>query len=125
MSCALALLALGLSSCMQAINANAGYNSFAYGTLIGANSGSSTNYFLYPRGMAVDSAGNIFVVDGGNNRVVEMNPISSPSASWNSWPVGITQVQYYPYAPEGIAVSGTSAGASIWIADSGNKRILT
>lgn len=120
-ACAPVLLALGLSGCMQAINANAGYNYFSNG-YVGTNYGSSSNYLYYPRGIAVDSAGNIFVVDGGNNRVVEMSSISS--FSWNVWPVGSTPVNDVPYAPEGIAVSGTGAGASIWIADSGNGRLL-
>jgi sugar lactone lactonase YvrE len=118
------LLALALSGCMQATNANSGYNYFAYGTLVATNRGSISNYLYYPRGMAVDSAGNIFVVDGGNNRIVEMSSISSPSSSWTSWPIGATSVLDAPYAPEGIAVSGTGAGANIWIADSGKGRIL-
>jgi len=123
-ACAFVLLVLGLSGCMQAYNANAGYNSFAYGTLVGTNSGSISNYLYYPRGMAVDSSGDIFVVDGGHNRIVEMSSISTPSASWSSWPVGTTLAADVPYAPEGITVSGTGAGASIWLADSGNGRIL-
>ena len=119
---ALGMLTIGFSGCMQAINANAGYNSFESGTLMGINSGTSTNYLYYPRGMAVDSSGKIFVVDGGHNRIVEMSSISS--TSWTSWPTTSTTVQDLPSSPEGIAVSGTGVSTSIWIADSGNGRIL-
>jgi hypothetical protein len=120
---ALAALAMGMSSCMQAINANAGYNIFSFGTPIGKSSGTSTNYLYYPRGIAVDSAGHIYVVDSGNNRIIEMNSINSPSSSWTSWtiPPISTTLPNVP-AAEGIAVDPT--GANIWIADSGNGRIL-
>lgn len=119
-ACALVLLAIGLSGCMQAINANAGYNYFSYGNGR-INYGHGTNYLYYPRGMAVDSAGDVFVVDGGNNRIVEIaapNPITNTS-TWYTFPNGLTPSGDYFYAPEGIAID--SAG-DIWVSDTGYNR---
>jgi sugar lactone lactonase YvrE len=106
---------------MQAINANAGYNIFAFGHLVGTNYGSSSNYLYYPRGMAVDSAGDVFVVDGGNNRIVEIaapNPITKTS-TWLTFPNTSTPSGDFFYAPEGIAID--SAG-DIWVSDTGYNR---
>jgi hypothetical protein len=119
---ALAVVAVGLSGCMQAINPNQGYRFLSSGTLGGTYSSSLS----YPRGMAVDSSGNIFVVDSGNDRVIEFT-YSSATQKWTqvtSWPNSSTAAADIPYAPEGIAVSGTGSGTSIWIADSGHGRIL-
>lgn len=122
-----AALCVALSGCMQPINANSGYKNLNTNNLVGWNTGTSLNYFSYPRGMAVDSSGNIYVVDSGNDRVVMIPSGSNDIAStnWVSYPntayPGIP-VAYTLYAPEGIAVD--PAGQNIWIADSGNGRIV-
>jgi hypothetical protein len=50
-----------------------------------AATGSTLNYLSYPSDLIVDSSGNLYIVDGGNSRVVY-------------WPNG---------APSGILVAGT------------------
>jgi len=107
---------------MQAINPNAGYNYFTYGSLVGANQSTNTNYLYYPRGMAVDGSGNIYVVDSGNDRIIRMSSIGVSPSTWVAFPNSNTPSADYFYAPEGIAVDST--GANIWVADSGNGRIV-
>ena len=114
---ALAVAAVGLSGCMQAINPNAGYRFLSSGTLGGTYSGSLS----YPRGTAVDSNHNIFVVDSGNDRIVELTYASGTWTWQASWPNSSTPATDIPYAPEGITVD---TSGNLWIADSGNKRIL-
>jgi hypothetical protein len=118
----LAALAFGLSGCIPAINPNAGYNYFASGTLKGINYGNgTTNNLNYPRGMAVDSSGDIFVVDGGNNRIVEITaptPITN-TTTWKFFPNSLTPSADHFYAPEGIAVDSSG---NIWVSDTGYNR---
>jgi sugar lactone lactonase YvrE len=116
---------MGMSGCIPAINPNAGYKQFSNGLI--NYSGTNLSLYNYPRGMAVDSNGDIFVVDGGNNRIIEI-PASSPgtpapvtTTAWNTFPNGNTPSKYSFNAPEGIAVDSLG---NIWVADSGNGRIV-
>jgi tripartite motif-containing protein 71 len=45
--------------------------------------GAGPGQFNNPTGLAVDSHGNVFVVDSGNNRVVELSPTGQFVAQWN------------------------------------------
>lgn len=65
-----------------------------------------------PAGLAVDSAGALYIADKGTNRVVKLapgakSPIELPF-------VGLSQ-------PDGVAVDGTG---NVYVADTGNKRVL-
>lgn len=41
--------------------------------------GSGTGQFRFPRGVAVDAAGNVYVSDTGNNRIVRLKPDRAPT----------------------------------------------
>jgi serine/threonine protein kinase, bacterial len=63
-------------------------------------------------GVAVDGAGNLYVADSGNNRVLKL-------------PMGATSQVVLPFTgladPTGVAVDGAG---NLYVADSGNKRVL-
>ena len=93
------------------------------------SSGTTANTLHYPEGIAFGSAGNLWVADLGNNRVLEFsanNLITGASAtnvigqtSFNLGSSGTTANTLY--SPKGIAFD--SAG-NLWVADSGNNRVL-
>ena len=118
---ALLAMTLALSGCMQATDPFAGYKYFSYGTFVDANGGTTSNYFSYPRGIAVVGPGNIYVVDSYHNRIVKLSSISADSSTWTSWHSS-SNGNVTLSAPEGIAVD--SSATNIWIADSAHKRIV-
>lgn len=63
--------------------------------------------------LVVDSAGNLYIADTGNNRIVEVSPSGSGFV--------IATGSYSLNAPQGVAVD---ALGDIFIADTGNNRIL-
>jgi sugar lactone lactonase YvrE len=67
-----------------------------------------------PGGVAVDSAGNTYVADTGNNRVVEF-------AAGSSTPVVLLSASQVK-SPAGVAVD---AAGNVYIADTGNNRVLS
>jgi tripartite motif-containing protein 71 len=117
----LAAAALGLSGCMQAINSNAGYKYFTYGNVVNTAYGTKTNHLYYPRGIALDSTGDVFIVDSGNDRIIKMpGGLTNTTSNWVTYPNG-TYGAYPFYAPEGIAVVSST---DIWVADSGHGTIV-
>lgn len=78
--------------------------------------GSGDGQFNAPLGIAVDVAGDLFVVDSGNHRVQKLSPDGTFRLKWGSR--GALDGQFE--SPSGIAVS--SAG-QIYVADTGNHRI--
>jgi large repetitive protein len=66
----------------------------------------------YPYGVAVDRAGDVFIADRANNRVVEV-----PSGGGSQTTVPATGLNY----PEGLAVD---AAGDIFIADQNNNRVV-
>ena len=66
-----------------------------------------------PQGVAVDNAGNLYIADTGNNRVLKVTPAGVQTALLS----GTAMVN----APAGVAVD---ASGTLYVADSGNNRIL-
>ena len=65
----------------------------------------------HPRGVAVDSAGNLYITDDHNNRVLKLPWVEHPDA------LPFTGLNY----PAAVAVD--SAGA-VYVADYGNHRVV-
>ncbi len=93
----------------------------------GGDSGPATSASIYnPSGVAVDSAGNIYIADEGNNRIRKVNASTevittvagNGSATFRGDNSPATSASLYN--PSGVAVD--SAG-NIYIADEGNNRI--
>ena len=67
-----------------------------------------------PVGVAVDHAGDLFIADRGNGRVVEDSPIGGGNYQRSVIAQGLS-------TPEGVAVNGAG---DVFIADSGDDRVL-
>jgi prepilin-type N-terminal cleavage/methylation domain-containing protein len=109
----------------------AGYNGVA-GSI--GSSGSANGQFDLPFGIAIDASGNLWVTDGGNNRVQEFNSSgtwlqsiggpspytceTSPSGSIPACASGTGSGQFND--PQGIAID---ASGNVWVADDGNNRV--
>ena len=68
----------------------------------------------HPDGVAVDGAGDIFIADSGNNRVVEVPAGGGTQTTVNTG-------SYTLNSPFGVAVDGAG---DVFIADSGNNRVV-
>jgi len=79
-------------------------------------SGTGNGQFSAPRGIAVDTAGVVYVVDTGNNRIQKFDKNGTYLTKWGSAGTGNGQFS----APEGIAVDDSS---NVYIVDTGNNRI--
>lgn len=75
------------------------------------------------RGIAVDSSGNIYVVDQGNNRIVKFNSSLSYVTDWG----GATPYGGSGFAlsnPTGIAVDSSSGTTYLYVTDAQNNRVV-
>ena len=93
-----------------------------------ADGASSTARFNNPNGVAVDSAGNVYVADTGNNTIRRVKPVGG------SWTVNTIAGQAYShgsadglgiptarfYSPTGVAVNGAG---NIYVADNANNTV--
>ncbi len=88
-----------------------------------------------PSSLAFDTAGNLYVADTGHDRVLRFDKPSSKDS--NGFPadavlgqVGFTETgTFQPLAtnmlrPTAIAIREGDFGSSLWVADSGNNRVL-
>ena len=95
------------------------------GTGLG-DGGPATSARLYrPGGVAVDGAGNLFIVDGGNDRIRKVDSAGVITTVAGTGRRGIVgdggpAVDARLYEPEGVAVDGAG---NLFIADSANFRI--
>jgi len=84
------------------------------------DSGSLPGEFLLPLGVAVDGSLNVYVADGGNNRIQKLNLSTN---TWSAWGTASgdsgTDLGEFT-APMGVAVDGIG---NMYVADFGNHRI--
>ena len=95
----------------------------------GGDNGPATSAQLdYPDGVAVDSAGNLYFVDSGNNRVRKISGgvittvagNGTQGFSGDNGPAINAELNLYNFQPSAVAVD--SAG-NLYIADAGNDRV--
>ncbi len=94
-------------------------NALVYSSTIGTTpltSGTGNGQFSSPAGIAVDSSGNIYVSDTGNNRIQIFNSSGTYVSQFGSSGTGNGQFS----GPRGIAVDSSG---NIYVADTGNHRI--
>jgi hypothetical protein len=77
---------------------------------------SSSNGLNSPGGVTVARDENVFIVDTGNNRVVE-EPWNSSTKAYGAQTVLIGNL----YSPDGVAVS---TSGNVFVADTGNNRVV-
>ena len=79
-------------------------------------SGSGAGQFNHPDAVAIDAAGDVYVADTGNNRVVELSAAGAVLNTWGSR--GTTDGRFH--SPTGIAVDGSGR---VYVLDSENNRV--
>ena len=78
--------------------------------------GSGTGQFSHPDAVAVNGAGDAYVADTGNNRVVELSPAGGVLAQWGSRGGGDGRFR----SPTGVAVD---AAGTVYVLDGENARV--
>jgi sugar lactone lactonase YvrE len=97
------------------------------GIIAGSNDGTNTvARFNGADGIVVDSAGNLYVADGGNSQIREVTPMGTNwvvttigGGSWYGSTNGVGTAARF-YQPAGIAVDATG---TLFVADTSNNRI--
>ncbi|KQO17770.1 hypothetical protein ASF12_03655 [Paenibacillus sp. Leaf72] len=86
----------------------------------GGGSGTSLGEFNFPRGVAVDEGGNVYVADSRNNRIQKLDFSSVPSGEWKliGGSLGSGVGQFKNLSDVTLDHSG-----NIYVADTGNHRI--
>jgi len=86
-----------------------------FGNTQGATVGQE-NVFYGPRDIAIDAAGNLYVTDTGNKRVVKFSPEAEFLGQWGGF--GLQSGQFHE--PVGIDID---ADGNIYVADTWNRRV--
>jgi len=90
-----------------------GTNAIAYGT-----QGTDVGQFYGPSGIALDSAGRIYITDTYNDRIVRIDDINGTNwASFGAYGTGVGQFA----RPQSISVD---PAGHIWVLDNGNGRLI-
>jgi len=95
------------------------------------SAGISDSSLNSPRGLGIDSAGNLWIADSANNRVLKFSPgfsngqaadfvLGQPDLTSNDANRGGAVAANTLFAPQGIFVDGLD----VWVADAGNNRVL-
>ncbi len=79
-------------------------------------SGTGNGQLAKPHGVAIDSKGNVWVADTGNNRIEEFSPEGAYIAAYGTSGTGHGQFSN----PQGIAIDSEG---NVWVADTGNNRV--
>lgn len=96
------------------------YNSTMWSLALFGKRGSGENCFLYPKGIAANAQGAVFVADSGNNRVVRLfNPKSK--LQWVGIFNGKTEHDAGMKGPTEVVIDEDGL---VYVVDSGNHRIL-
>jgi tripartite motif-containing protein 71 len=78
--------------------------------------GAEPGQFDHPEGLAVDAAGDVYVADTGNDRVVELSASGGVLAEWGSQGTGDGRFR----SPTGLAVD---AAGNVYVVDRENNRV--
>jgi DNA-binding beta-propeller fold protein YncE len=78
--------------------------------------GGGNGQFNQPIGIAIDSLGNVFVADSGNNRIQKFDLNGNYITAWGTYGNGNSQFE----APQGIGIDSTN---SVYVADWFNNRV--
>ena len=87
-----------------------------------ADGAGSAAQFSFPRGIAIDTKGNLYVADGDNHRIRKVTPegeVSTFAGSEGGFADGIGSAAQF-YHPSGIAIDMTG---NLYVADTWNHRI--
>ena len=114
--------------CINKVTPSGTISTIAGGDTIGysGDDGAATAAGLwYPFGVAVDGIGNVYIADGGNNRIRKVNPLGIISTIAGSGTRGYSgdggpATAAALYTPQGVAVDGSG---NVYIADAFNNRI--
>jgi sugar lactone lactonase YvrE len=85
-------------------------------TEVFGSGGTGAGQFESPKGIALDSSGNVWVADTGNNRIQKFNSKGEFLLKFGSAGTGSGQFNQ----PSGVAIDGEG---KVWIADTGNHRV--
>ena len=80
------------------------------------NSGSGNGQFSFPRAIAIDPVGNVYVADAANDRIQKFTASGSFISTWGTSGSGDGQFSF----PQGL---DTDAAGNVYVSDSGNDRI--